>query len=267
MTTLPLLDAISPADWPTFTLISARVSGMFLVAPLWSMTTVPKPVRAALAVVISLVLVPGAARPHLPNDPLGMPGMLAAEGLIGLAIGITASLFLHGIALAGEVASVQMGLSLGPLLGPMPEAAVAGVGEIKSMLALALYVTLGGHLSLLESLGRSLQLIPPGGSINLVGGAKGVVTLGGSVFSAGIMAAAPVMVALLLTNVALAILSRAVPQLSAMAVAFPVTVSVGLVMLAASLPFLSALIGRWVNGLPVLLDSTLQGLMPLATVR
>ena len=65
------------------------------------------------------------------------------------------------------------------------------------------------------------------------------------------------MVALLLTKLALAILGRAVPQLNAMMVSFPITIGVGLVMFGLSLPVVSNVIARWVQELPASTDGLL----------
>jgi flagellar biosynthetic protein FliR len=154
-----------------------------------------------------------------------------------------------GIGMAGEVAALQMGLNLGPSLNPMADAAVTGVGELKNLMAVCLYVTLGGHLVLLAGVADSFQAIPPGSGIDMAGGGRAVASLAGTMFAVAVRAAAPIMVALLLANFGLAILSRAVPQLNAMAVAFPITIGLGFLMFGAALPFTGALIGEWTGGL------------------
>lgn len=263
MNGLPLLNEIDPATWPMIALISARVGGLFMTAPLWSMQDIPKTVRVALVFLISAAITPGALHAAGPTEPLATVGPMAAEMLLGLAIGLSAAAFLHGITLAGEVISVQAGLNLGPALSPMADESVGGLGQAKTLLATSIYVSMGGHLMLLDGLARSVLVIPPGQSPNLAGGVRVVTALGGIVFSAGIHAAAPVMVALLLTNLALAILSKAVPQMSAMAVAFPITLTVGLLMFAASLPFFAMMASRWAAGLPGTVNSTMGALAPL----
>jgi flagellar biosynthetic protein FliR len=144
----------------------------------------------------------------------------------------------------------------------MADAAVTGVGELKNLLAVCLYVTLGGHLTLLSGVAESFRAIPPGGAIDLDAGGRAVGALAGTLFSVAVHAAAPIMVALLLTNVGLAILSRAVPQLNAMAVAFPITIGLGLLMVGAALPFTGAFIGQWAGGLPGSVDRMIDAFTP-----
>lgn len=263
MNGLPIVSGINPAAWPMIVLVSSRVGGLFMTAPLWSMLDIPKTVRVALVFLISVALVPGALQGTGPTEASATVGPMAAEMLLGLAIGLSAAAFLHGITLAGEVISVQAGLNLGPALSPMADESVGGLGQAQTLLATSIYVSMGGHLTLLEGLARSVQAIPPGQAIDLAGGARVVTALGGIVFTTGIRAAAPVLVALLLTNLALAILSKAVPQMSAMSVAFPITLSVGLLMFAAALPFFAMMVSRWAAGLAGGVDSTIGAFAPL----
>jgi flagellar biosynthetic protein FliR len=263
-----LLELVGIQDWPAFVLVSARVSGLFLAAPLWSMTGVPKTVRSAAVVLLSVVLLP--SMPHLaslPDDMVAMSLVLAAETLLGIAIGLTGALVLHGVAIAGEVASLQMGLSLGEALGSLPPGATVGIGQLQGYFGMLIYLSLGGHLTLYRGLAASFAAVPAGQAVLGASGARQAVELASAVFSTGVRAAAPIIVALLLTNLAMAILGKAVPQLNVMMVSFPITISIGMVALAATLPFLAAFLSASVDGLPALVGQTIQAFTVAPVVR
>jgi flagellar biosynthesis protein FliR len=263
-----LPDLIGIQDWPTFVLVSARISGLFLAAPLWSMTGLPRSIRAAAAVLLSVLLLPVVPQPRpLPDDLLAMSVILAGEASLGIAIGLTGALVMHGITLAGEVTSLQMGLSLGQALGSLPEGATVGVGQLQGYFAVTIYLSLGGHLTLYQGLAASFTAVPAGEAVTGVQGGQQLVELAGVVFSAAIRAAAPMIVALLLANLAVAILGKAVPQLNIMMVSFPVTIAIGLVMLGASLPFLAAFLSGTVESLPGLVGQTIQMFVATRAVR
>jgi len=245
-----LSQALAPDRWPMFALISARLSGLMLAAPVWSLTPLPRAARAAITVLLAVLLLPLAPKTPLPERVLDLPLPLAMELMVGIAIGLTAAVMVHGVTLGGEVLSLQMGLSLGPALSPMPDTQVSGIGQIKSWLAILIYLGIGGHLILLRGVADSLQALPPGTAMDFVSGAQAAVALGGTVFSSAVRTAAPVMETLLLVNLALAILSRAVPQLNTMMVSLPVTFGVGLVMIGVSLPIVASVIGGWMETLP-----------------
>jgi flagellar biosynthetic protein FliR len=243
-----IAQALAPAHWPTLVLVSARMVGLMLAAPLWSFAGTPKSVRGALVIVLTVTVLPTVREASLPPDYIGLVLPIAFELILGLAIGVVGAAFMAGMGLAGEVATLQMGLNLGPSLSPMSDASVTGLGDLKTMLATVIYATLGGHLVLLRGVAESLQAIPPGSALDFSEGGRAVVALGATVFTVAVRAAAPVIAALLLANLGLAILSRAVPQLNAMAVGFPITIGLGFLVFGASLPYLGPFVGRWAGG-------------------
>jgi flagellar biosynthesis protein FliR len=250
---------MAPGRWPAFVLVSARLSGLMMIAPLWSMTNLPRLARAAITVLLSVMLLPSVPALTLPDQVLALPLPLAMELIVGLVIGLTAAILVQGVALAGEVVSLQMGLSLAPQLAPIPDLQVSGVGLILSNLVLLIYVGIGGHLMLLRGLADSLQTLPPGLPMDLAGGRDAALAVG-ALFRCGVSAAAPMIVALLLAEMTIALLSRAVPQINAMMISFPIAIGVGLIMTGAALPFLATSIEGWVHQLPGSVDALVGAL-------
>ena len=257
-------DALAPSGWPTFALVLSRCLGLAAAAPAWSSTLVPVRVRVALGVTLAMLVAPLVRHPAAPDVTLAQPVALGAEMLIGVAIGLVAALLMHGATLGGEVISVQMGLSMSTVMDPTSEANVSQIAQLTSLLVMVLYLTVHGPLFLVRGLGDSLAVIPPGSSISLEGGGRLFLGQAGVVFGTAVRIAAPVMVALFLANVALAILTRAVPQISAFMVAFPLTVGLGLLVLGASLPFRGGLVAQLVGRLPSAIADAVQAFTPVA---
>ncbi len=263
MTEPSLIDALRPVNWHTFALASARAGGLVMVAPLWSMPAIPATLRGALAILLALAVLPALPAAAEPTT-LSAGFVLAGEVLVGLALGLTAAVFLHGMAVAAEVIGLQMGLSLGAAFDPASGMGSPGIGSLTFLLAMAVYTAAGGHLLLAAGFARSFAVLPPGAVPNLDGGGRAVLALAGTVFDVGVRAAAPAMAALLVANLALALLNRAVPQLNTMMVAIPVTVGLGLLVLGAALPTLAAWIAGWVGGLGDAADTMATTLAPAA---
>lgn len=255
------LSMLAPGNWPAFVLISARLSGLFLLSPFWSMMTIPKSVKGAVIVVMAASMVPGSAKPPFPDQIISIPVPLMMEFTIGIAIGLVASLVSHALLLASEIVSMQTGLSLGQVLSPNIDLGGPAIGQFYGLLGLAVFVSVGGPIQMIDAVGRSLAQYPPGTTMMLNDGGAGLLKVTGAVFSYAVQIAAPVMVALTVTNLAMAILSRAVPQLNAMAMSFAVTVGVGLVMVGLSLPVLVRVLGRWLSLTPTTADSLLQTML------
>jgi flagellar biosynthetic protein FliR len=242
------LAVLEPARWPLLALISARVIGLLLIAPVWSLRPVPVRVRGAAAVVFSAGLLPVAIRVTPVAGPEAPLLALATEFLLGLTIGLAAGIFLYGLSVAAEVVGLQMGLSLGAAFGGLTDMGAPGIGQIYQQFALGIFVVLGGPVLLISGLAESLILIPPGTAIDFASGARATVALAGDVFRVAVHVVGPVMVTLLVTNLALAVLNRAVPQLNTMMVAVPVTVAVGLVAIGATLPLAAGVVSHWARG-------------------
>jgi flagellar biosynthetic protein FliR len=257
---------LAPGSWPAFVLISARISGLMMLAPFWSMVSIPRSVKGAIIVVLAAVLVPTAAKPAFPDRVLGFPVPLMTEFTLGLGIGLAAALVVHALMLASEVVALQTGLSLGQVLTPNIDTGGPALGQIYGLLGLAVFVSTGGPIMMIEALARSVIQHPPGVMISFVEGPLVLLRLTGSVFGYAIQIAAPVMAALTVTNIAMAILSRAVPQLNAMAMSFAVTLGVGFVLIGLSLPVLVRVLSRWFAAVGTDADS-LVGLMVGLGVR
>lgn len=259
MSLIGLINELVPTGWPALVLVSARVIGVMVTAPMWSMQVLPANTRVAAAIVLTIALLPSAPVVPVPEEVLALPGPVAVELLLGIAIGLTASLFLHGAAIAGEIVSVQMGLSIAGALAPSTGVSGPGIGALQSIMAIAMYFVLGGHLMLIRGMAESLQVIPPGGGVAFGSGMQNIVDMAASTFVTAARVAAPLMVAMMLANAVLAMLSRAVPQINTLMVAFPITIGLGFIIFSASLPFLVRIMHEWVFGLPADVERAISG--------
>ncbi len=251
------MSLLAPGTWPAFVLISARLSGLMILSPFWSMVTVPRSVKGAIVVLFAALLIPAAGKPAFPDRVLTIPLPLMMEFTVGLAIGLAVAIVSHALMLASEVVAMQTGLSLGQVLTPNIESGGPALSQIYGLLGIAVFVAIGGPVMMLEALVRSLEQIPPGAAVPFEDGPLGALQVTGRLFGYAVQIAAPVMAALTVTNIAMAILSRAVPQLNAMAMSFAVTLGVGLVVLGLSLPVLVRVVSRWFETSPATIDALL----------
>jgi len=127
-------------------------------------------------------------------------------------------------------------------------------------MALALLLSLNLHLVMLDAVAASMRLLPVGGEMDLAAGAAAMVRTGSTLFMLGLRFAAPVVAAVLIANVALAVLSRAAPQLNVLSVAFPLQIMVGLFALLAALPFIATFFTGWTGTYDSLVGGILNAL-------
>jgi flagellar biosynthetic protein FliR len=239
------LGVLDPASFGALVLVSSRVGGMVLVAPVFSAKTVPMKVRTMLVILLSLLLRP-AVLAAAPAEALRVtPGAVLGEVMAGFAIGLGAAVFIAAAELAGDLAGIHAGLSGAALFDPLTKTSMPAMGQLTQLFAVALLLASDGHLLMLRALGESLRALPPGSAMDLQAGAGAMVSLGTGLFAAGLRFAGPVIAAVLIANAALALLGRAAPSLNVLSVAFPVQIAVGLFALAASLPYLAPAFAAW----------------------
>jgi flagellar biosynthetic protein FliR len=237
----------------TFVLVLARISGLMATAPVLGHLTVPVRVRAGFAGVLAAALAPVVTPAPEAASLFAVAGLVAVEGAVGVVIGLAAQLVLAGVQLGGQLAGIQMGFGIVNLIDPQTHAQVSVIAQWEQLLALLVFLVLDVHHLLLQALIGSFQAAPPGAVLISAASLYGVVALAADLFVVGVRVAAPVLVALLLTNGALGVLARTVPQLNVFVVGFPLNIGVGLIVLGASLPFTFRLLaGRFAELEPTL---------------
>jgi flagellar biosynthetic protein FliR len=245
MTVQPF-DLFAPGSATVLILVATRVSGLVLVAPVFSAHTIPMPLRTAIVVLFTLLVQP-AALAALPaaQTPALTPAALAGEAVIGLAMGLGAAVIVAAAEVAGDVMSVQMGLSGEAILNPLSHTQTTALGQFMGLFTVAVMVSLDMHLVMVGALADSVHLIPVGANLDLAAGLRALAESGATVFALGLRFAAPVIGAVMIVNVALAVLGRAAPQMNLLSVSFPLQIAVGLVALVGALPFIAEAHGGW----------------------
>jgi len=234
----------SPEGATVAALLVLRITALVWMAPVFSSRTVPATVKTGIILLLVVILWPSAMSFAGPSLSVSAPAVLS-ELLIGLTLGLAAGIFIAAAEAAGDMLAVQMGLSGANVLNPMTSTQMPVLGQFLGLFATALILAVGGHVTILHTLGASLQVLPPGGPLDLEVGLTEVLGLGSTMLWLGLRFAAPVIAAIMISNVALGILARTVPQLNLLMVAFPIQIGVGLFVLAATLPLMADSFRDW----------------------
>jgi len=223
----------TPAFCVTLLLVSARLAGLFVLAPVFGERVVPRRVAVLLAVAMALPL---AARVDVASGVAwSWPGLamaVAGEATVGLALGYVARLMFVGVEIGAFHVSQQMGLSLAEVYGGQERA--DPTRPMLHLLAVVIFLAVGGHRFMLSAVVRSFDTLPPL-ALTKPGVLDVVTGLLGASFVLALKVAAPVLLAMLLAGVLLGLLQRTAPTLSILSVGLPVRVLLGLVLLASML--------------------------------
>lgn len=218
----------------------ARILGLVATAPLWSTAGIPRQTRLVLGLAIAIAIAP--ALPPMPSvQPASLAGLwiLGQQMLIGIAMGFAARVVFAAVDMAGTYIGFQMGLGFATFYDPLEGAQTPVLAEFIGLLALLLFMALDGHLLYISTLAQSFHAIPIGPEALSPNSWRNIAELGSKIFSAGLLLALPVLVALMITNIALGVLTKAAPQLNLFALGFPLTLIGGFVTIGLSLNYLA----------------------------
>ena len=221
----------------------ARILGVVVASPPFSNQALNTRARLILGLAITF-----AVAPALPAigilDPASGYGILilAQQMLIGLAMGFSMRLVFSAIDLSGALISNQMGLGFATAYDPQSASDTAVVSEFLGLLGLLVFLSINGHLMVIATLGKSFADLPIAGAAISHDSWINIANAGAVVFTSGVFLSLPVVVALLITNIALGILTRAAPQLNLFAIGFPITLTVGFGVLILALNHLAPLL-------------------------
>ena len=210
----------------------ARIAGCLGVMPLLGSQLVPQRLRIILAVSITLLVAP--LLPPMPQvDALSMAAtvIILHQMLIGIVLGFMVEIVMQVFVLAGQLIAMQTGLGIATTVDPAQGASVVVVSQWFLFLVSLVFLSLNGHLVLIEVLVNSFYTFPIAASSWSGDDYGRMVRWGGWMFASGLVIALPAITALLVVNLAFGVMTRAAPQLNVFSLGFPVTMLVGLVII------------------------------------
>lgn len=218
--------------WPLM-----RISAMFVSVPLFSIQAVPPRARLVLAVVITLAIMP--LLPPLPSvEMFSYTGFIMAitQTMIGLVSGFIVQLVFAAVIFAGQAIALSMGLGFSTMVDPQSGQQVPVISQIYTIITTLVFISLNGHLLLIQMLLDSFKTLPIGIDGIDKAGIWSIIVWSGRLFAGGLLLAMPVMASLLLVNVIFGVAARAAPQLQVFSVGFPVTLMLGMLLVWKTLP-------------------------------
>jgi len=236
---------------PAWLMVMFRITGLFVLAPLLGSNAVPRQIKVYLALGLSLCVYPMLLDPGRPAAEMvgsvvdngltlwTLVAQVAMELLIGFAIGFAASLPLVGMQVGGHLVDYQIGLGFAQLYNPEFGSSAGVLSEVFFLMALAVFMILGGHQQMLLALVGSFDRVPLGGFTDFSGLGILLVGLLGSAFEMAFRVAAPLTCLVFLESVAMGFIARTVPQMNILSIGFALRIVVGVFCLIGFLATMS----------------------------
>jgi len=226
-------------------LLTLRIGVLLVMTPIFSNLANLASVRVLFTLMLSVVLVSG-----LGIRPEAVPltaGTLLLASFGELAIGAVMAFGVLGafgaFSVAGKILDVQTGFGMGSVFDPVTRAGSPLFATMLNLAAVAVFFGMEGHHALWRGLAFSAQQIPPGAGLSTLN-IDALISQFGLMFSLGVALIAPVMLGLLLVEVALAAMSRVLPQMNIFVVGVPAKIFAGLAIFALTIGVLGDAMGR-----------------------
>jgi flagellar biosynthesis protein FliR len=230
-----------------FFLVLGRISPLFLLAPLFSSKMLPGRARGIAAVGLAIGIAPIAAAAgtdKLPTDIWLLGGLMLKELLVGTAFAFALAALFAALTTAGNLLDTLIGFSFGALVDPVTGSSGGVLNQLYALFGVIIFIVIGGDAWVIQGIARTYEAVPLVDAPAIGSLVQGAQVAFSGIFASALQVAAPVLLAVVLCDVAFGLVSRVVPSLNVFAVGFPAKVAVGLVLVGASLPF----VGGWISG-------------------
>ena len=235
-----------------FLMILCRVSGTVMTAPIVGDRQVPNMVKAIVSVILSFILVgvPGIVTGKIATDLFGLGSGIVLQLIVGISLGFLARLLFYFVQTAGQIASLQMGLSTAAVYNPMTQQADPIFSQLYTIVAGLVFLAINGDVWLVASLARSFTLAPLSSSTVSQLATNGVIVSALTVAAVGLQLSLPITASVLIANLVLGIIGRSMPQLNLFILSMPIDFILGLLALIASLAATITVVAHFTNALP-----------------
>ncbi len=222
-----------------YVLVFCRVGTLFVFAPIFSARMIPVQAKVVVAGAVSFALAPLVTGGAPVPTGLAVAPLVLKELLVGLSISLGLAVVSAGFQAAAALLDMTIGFSFAQLVDPLTQAQSAVIGQLYSLFSVLVFILIGGDRLMIQGLNASYRLIPVGQMPSAAqSGALAQHDLT-QIFLIGVEVAAPVLVALGVVDVTLALVARAVPQMNVFFVGIPGKILVGVGAISASLPFVT----------------------------
>jgi flagellar biosynthetic protein FliR len=253
---------ITVKEAQSFFFIMIRISVILFMFPFFSARVIPVLSKAGLALMISVILFSVINHKMIvfPDNLWGVVQFILTELIIGMILGLMVQLFFEGVRMMGQLVGFQTGFAITNILDPQSGVQISIFSNFAYLVTMAIFLVLNGHHIALNAIKESFEIINVG-SLHLNRQIfQKILFVSGDMFVIALKIGAPAIAALLFTKVAFALVTKLIPQMNIMIVAFPVQIMIGLIFFGITLNILLRFVENYLGGMDVLLMETMTGL-------
>ncbi len=252
------------AKVPQIALIAMRIGALLAVAPVFGNKSIPPMVRVWIALLFAVLLAPVVPVPDFTGEVLPFVLTAGREVVTGLLMGLSVMVVLSAAQFGWRLAGSQIGFGFAATVDPLFEEQEVLLDRLQELLVLTLFVTMGAHRWVLGALAHSYNVVPLGQAEFPPGVGQLFLLLFKNALVTGVQIGAPIVVCVVMAELAMALLSRSVPQFNLFSVGFGVRIVLGILVAALAMPATARLLQRSMGAIPPSLNGLVAEMQPRA---
>ncbi len=246
-----------------FILILIRVTSVFIISPVFGRKNTPNIFKICFAVFISIIILPTVDTTIL-NEPLHTIEYVIIvfnEFIIGLILGFITYMTFSMLYIAGQIIDMEMGFGMVNVIDPQSNIQIPVIANFYNTIAMLLFLTLNGHHMIVSAVFYSYNILPIGSGIIIETISNDFIRMFADMFTIGFKIAGPVIFVIFITNIALGILARTVPQINIFVLGLPIKIIIGLVVLILITPAFSIIMDIIMNSMYGNIETIIKGMI------
>ncbi len=245
-----LTEGILISGIEVFLLIFIRMVGLFVIAPIFSRANIPTYLKIGFSFMLALILVNTISNQNIIiNNIYEFTALVLREFIVGITLGYVSYTIFNAIYVAGELVDMQIGFGMVNVIDPVSNIQVSITSTFYFIVCMLIFLLCNGHHILIRALFSSYNYIPLGQAIFGEGLQNRILEVFGGIFLVAFKVAAPILAAILITDVALGVLSKTVPQLNVFMVGMPLKILLGLAVMFVTMPLFVSIVQMLIKGM------------------
>jgi len=247
----------------TFLLVFVRMTGLFVIAPVFGRRNAPVFLKVGFAFFSAIIVLTAFRIDRVYyNSFIELALLIAAEFVTGIMLGFISYMLFSAIYVAGQLIDMQIGFGMVNVINPMYDIQVPITANFYYLVSILVFLIIKGPQMLIKALYESYRFVPIGGIVFGDNAMNNIIRLFGNVFIIGFRIAAPITASILIANVALGVMSKAVPQLNIFILGIPIKILLGIAVILITVPMFITLLEELYGGIGGEMLRFLESLAP-----
>lgn len=246
-----------------FLLVLVRVTALFIISPIFGRKNMPTILKIGFGMMLAIIITPMLGnRSFIEQQHILQFALLVFnEFCIGLILGFVSYMAFSSLYIAGQIIDMQIGFGMVSVLDPQSNTQVPIIANFYFIISMLMFLAIDGHHMLISSIFYSYEILPIGsGAVSSIL-LNNIIKIFGDMFIIGFKIAAPIVAAIFITDVALGILARTVPQMNVFVVGMPLKIIIGVGVLMGTVALFPVLMDVIVNGMYQDMEAVLKDMV------